>query len=250
MGQSGQHHRCAVLGHASAARTGVYVYAMMASAKSAQKFGATIKRRIPAPTIVAAILSVIILKSSLITWKRVVLARFRITSRHRKSGFTMALACQAVETVEKLNPPVLSRRVLGRSEFRDVHHRRVVRRLDRHHHWGVRHQGDRRHQHPGGDRALPLKDVRRGVRAFPPPGAVRAFLSPGAVLVSAGLLRGPICHDANRASPRGRPNQSRGARHNRTNRSLDHANRGRTNSSVVRRRRIALAQHPSRRPMA
>jgi hypothetical protein len=44
----------------SAARTIAYVHAMMASAKSAQKFGATIKRRAPAPTMVAAILSVII----------------------------------------------------------------------------------------------------------------------------------------------------------------------------------------------
>lgn len=61
MAQHREHRRCAVFGHAGAARTVVYVHAMMASAKSAQKFGATIRRRIPAPPIVAAILSVIIL---------------------------------------------------------------------------------------------------------------------------------------------------------------------------------------------
>lgn len=149
---------------------------------------------------------------------------------------------------QKLSPPVSSQRASSRSGSKDDHLRVVRRldhrRLDRHRRLSARHQGDQRRQQPDADRALPLQDVRRGVQAVLPPEAVQAFL-PLAVRVSAGLLRGPVCHDANRASPPGRPSQSRGARHSRTNRSLDRANRGRTSNSVVRRRRIALAQHPS-----
>ena len=52
---------------------------------------------------VAAILSVIIRESSLITLERVVPGRFQITSRYGKSGFTTALA-SAVETVERIGP--------------------------------------------------------------------------------------------------------------------------------------------------
>lgn len=144
---------------------------------------------------------------------------------------------------QKLSPPVSSQRASSRSGSKDDH-LRVVRRLDHRRRQSARHQGDRRRQQPDADRALPLQDVRRGVQAVLPPEAVQAFL-PLAVRVSAGLLHGPVCHDANRASPPGRPSQSRGAKHSRTNRSLDRANRGRTSNSVVRRRRIALAQHPS-----